>query len=342
MYERRTRAAGRMVGTAGGGPGARRGRGTRGGGRDRVLLAQLCVCLVLFLTVFLGRGLFPGRMAQLGEALRGVIAADFDFRGALAELGGSLAEGDTVLSDLGEFCVQVFGPQQAEAEPAALLTPPEAPAVLASELSFLSGRPDALERTEHYTGGEALGVVLTAAPAPEETAEQEAIQPQVLPAGAVVQVSDYDGPALPDNYTMDQLSLGELETMAPISGRLTSGYGYRVDPVKGTEGDFHGGVDIAGSEGSPIAAFADGVVEYTGEDNSYGRYFQIDHGNGVKSFYAHCSQVLVQKGQTVARGETVGLVGSTGNVTGPHLHLELKYGKLHLDPAYYVEFLDGE
>ena len=173
-------------------------------------------------------------------------------------------------------------------------------------------------------------------------AEQEAIQPQVLPAGAVVQVSDYDGPTLPDNYTMDQLSLGELETMAPISGRLTSGYGYRTDPVKGTAGDFHGGVDIAGSEGSPIAAFADGVVEYTGEDNSYGRYFQIDHGNGVKSFYAHCSQVLVQKGQTVALGETVGLVGSTGNVTGPHLHLELKYGKLHLNPAYYVEFLDGE
>ena len=342
MYEQRARAAGRTGGTAGGGPGARRGRGTRGGGRDRMLLAQLCVCLALFLTVFLGRGLFPGRMAQLGEELRGMIAADFDFRGALASLGGSLAEGETVLSDLGEFCVQVFGPQETEAEPAALLTPPAAPAVLASELSFLSGHPDALERTEHYTRGEALGVTLTAAPAPEETAEQEAVQPQVLPAGAVVQVSDYDGPALPDNYTMDQLSLGELETMAPISGRLTSGYGYRVDPVKGTAGDFHGGVDIAGSEGSPIAAFADGVVEYTGEDNSYGRYFQIDHGNGVKSFYAHCSQVLVQKGQTVARGETVGLVGSTGNVTGPHLHLELKYGKLHLNPAYYVEFLPAE
>ena len=99
---------------------------------------------------------------------------------------------------------------------------------------------------------------------------------------------------------------------------------------------------IAATEHCPIAAFADGVVEYTGEDNSYGRYFKIDHGNGVKSFYAHCSQVLVQKGQTVALGETVGLVGSTGNVTGPHLHLELKYGKLHLNPAYYVEFLPAE
>ena len=193
MYERRTRAAGRTGGTAGGGPGARRGRGTRGGGRDRMLLAQLCVCLALFLTVFLGRGLFPGRMAQLGEELRGMIAADFDFRGGAGQPGRVSGEGDTVLSDLGEFCVQVFDPQETEAEPAALLTPPAAPAVLASELSFLSGRPDALERTEHYTRGETLGVTLTAAPAPEEPAEQEAVQPQVLPAGAVIQVSDYDG-----------------------------------------------------------------------------------------------------------------------------------------------------
>ena len=62
----------------------------------------------------------------------------------------------------------------------------------------------------------------------------------------------------------------------------------------------------------------------------------------MKSFYAHCSQVLVRKGQAVSLGEKVALVGSTGNVTGPHLHLELKYGKLHLNPAYYVEFLTGE
>ena len=61
----------------------------------------------------------------------------------------------------------------------------------------------------------------------------------------------------------------------------------------------------------------------------------------MKSFYAHCSEVLVTKGQTVAMGETVARVGSSGSATGPHLHLELKYGKMHLDPAYYVEFLVG-
>ena len=73
-----------------------------------------------------------------------------------------------------------------------------------------------------------------------------------------------------------------------------------------------------------------------GEDPTY---LQIDHGNGVKSFYAHCSKLCVSQGQTVAAGETVALVGSTGVSTGPHLHLEIKCNGVHVDPAYYVTFL---
>lgn len=92
--------------------------------------------------------------------------------------------------------------------------------------------------------------------------------------------------------------------------------------------------------GDPIRAFAAGTVEYTGEDDSYGLYLQVDHGNGVKSFYAHCSKIVVVKGQEVAMGEKVAEVGSTGDSTGPHLHLEMKYNKMHLNPAYYVEFLE--
>ena len=91
--------------------------------------------------------------------------------------------------------------------------------------------------------------------------------------------------------------------------------------------------------GDPIAAFAAGTVEYTGENDSYGLYLQVDHGNGVKSFYAHCSKIEVVKGQAVAMGDTVARIGSTGTSTGPHLHLELKFNKTHLNPAYYVDFL---
>ena len=94
------------------------------------------------------------------------------------------------------------------------------------------------------------------------------------------------------------------------------------------------------SLGEPISAFAAGTVEYTGENDSYGLYLQVDHGNGIKSFYAHCSELLVSKGQTVAMGDTVALVGTTGVSTGPHLHLELKYEKTHLNPSYYVDFLE--
>ena len=157
-------------------------------------------------------------------------------------------------------------------------------------------------------------------------------------AGTLVAASDYSGPELPKNYTMDQLSLGDLETMAPVKGYLNSPYGYRDHPIDG-EYHFHTGADISGHMGDPIAAFADGTVEYTGEDDSYGLYFQLDHGNGVKSFYAHCSKVEVVKGQRVSMGDTVARIGSTGSSTGPHLHLELKFNKMHLNPAYYVDFL---
>lgn len=78
-------------------------------------------------------------------------------------------------------------------------------------------------------------------------------------------------------------------------------------------------------------------MDYIGQDDSYGLYLQLDHGNGIKSFYAHCSKLCVSKGQLVAMGEKIAEVGSTGNATGPHLHLELKLDGMHLDPTQYVE-----
>ena len=150
--------------------------------------------------------------------------------------------------------------------------------------------------------------------------------------------SDYSGEELPNNYTMDQLSLGDLETVTPVLGYINSGYGYRDHPISGVY-QFHGGVDISGKTGDPIQAFAAGTVEYVGEDDSFGLYLQLDHGNGVKSFYAHCSAVCVKKGQTVALGEKIAEVGASGTATGPHLHLELKYNKMHLNPIYYITYL---
>ena len=158
--------------------------------------------------------------------------------------------------------------------------------------------------------------------------------------GTVILRANYTGPALPENYTMDQISLGELQMVTPLLGHLRSTYGYRDHPVDG-EYKFHNGVDIGGQEGDAIGAFADGTVDYIGKNDTHGLYLQLDHGNGIKSFYAHCSKLCVSKGQLVAAGEKVAEVGSTGVATGPHLHLELKWNGLHLDPSYYVEFLSA-
>ena len=216
--------------------------------------------------------------------------------------------------------------------------------LLADELHFLSRSSDAAARISHYADLTRYGLTATPVePAPEPEPEPEPAPPEepaAVPAvGTVISVSDYSGDPLPNNYTMDQLSLGELETVTPVMGHLNSEYGYRDHPINGRY-QFHGGVDIGGQSGDPIGAFAAGTVEYTGEDDSYGLYLQLDHGNGVKSFYAHCSRIVVTKGQVVALGEKVAEIGSSGSATGPHLHLELKYNKMHLNPVYYVDILE--
>ena len=325
-------------------------------GRDRkqeqARFAQLLICLALFLAVFLGKGLFPQKLGQVGEDILALMGTDLDIPKALSNLGESLMEGDSLLADLGAFCMEVFGPApQESAPPEKVSLPPVRPdGVLDAELEFLGGDSGTAVRAAHYADFSRYGVKLPSeavqpeVPESEEPPAEETAVPEPPPAvpaaGTVIMYSDYSGEALPNNYTMDQVSLGELETTTPVMGRLTSGYGYRDHPISGKY-FFHGGIDIGGQTGDAIAAFADGVVEYTGKNDSYGLYLQIDHGNGVKSFYAHCSKIVATKGQTVSMGEKIAEIGSTGTSTGPHLHLELKYNKMHLDPAYYVEVLEN-
>lgn len=344
MYSQNMQTAGRrrsIRGSASSSWGGRRKKGT-----EQVRLVQLVICLALFLVILLGRGAFPQKMEQMWENILTLISTDLNLRESLSSLGESLAGNDSMLSDFGAFCVEVFGtaPQEDTSPEEVSFTPPQPADVLAAELKFLSQNTTAAG-TAHYADFSRFGLAMPALESePEEiipTDEPEMPEeaPVIPAAGMVVMVSDYSGDALPNNYTMDQLSLGDLETMTPVLGRLNSTYGYRDHPISGKY-LFHGGVDIGGQMGDPIAAFAAGTVEYTGEDDSYGLYLQVDHGNGVKSFYAHCSKIVVTKGQEVAIGEKVAEIGSTGNSTGPHLHLELKYNKMHLNPAYYVDFLE--
>ena len=342
-------AGNRAYRTSGRPAAGKRGRG-KGSGlspRERVRLGQLCVCLALFLMVFVGKGAFPRQLAQIQSKLVAVLTANTDFSAAFARLGESLGGQGSVLGELEDFCVEVFGIQPVEDGEAGAGSPSQT----AREQAFLNAGVSPADLAAHYlrledvpedwlSAGEEVSQDTQPEPQAEVQPETAAAQPEeTVPAvGTVLLSANYDGPALPNNYTMDQLSLGALETVNPILGHLNSTYGYRDHPVDG-EYKFHNGVDIGGQQGDPIGAFAAGTVEYIGENDDHGLYLQIDHGNGVKSFYAHCSKLLVSQGQAVAVGETVALVGSTGMSTGPHLHFEIKCAGVHVDPAYYLTFL---
>jgi murein DD-endopeptidase MepM/ murein hydrolase activator NlpD len=106
-------------------------------------------------------------------------------------------------------------------------------------------------------------------------------------------------------------------------GKLTSGFGPRVDPVDGSA-ENHSGLDIGAPEGATIRAVSGGVVKSAGPRGGYGNAVEVDHGGGLTSLYAHASSVLVQPGQHLAAGQAIGTVGHTGHATGPHLHLEVR------------------
>jgi murein DD-endopeptidase MepM/ murein hydrolase activator NlpD len=133
--------------------------------------------------------------------------------------------------------------------------------------------------------------------------------------------------------------LASTPAIQPISNRdlnrLSSGFGYRIDPVYKMV-KFHPGLDFTAPQGTPIYATADGTVETSGNlGNGYGNHVVVNHGYSYKTLYGHMSRIKAQKGQQVKRGEVIGYVGSTGKSTGPHLHYEVFKGAKRLDPIYF-------
>lgn len=122
------------------------------------------------------------------------------------------------------------------------------------------------------------------------------------------------------------------EPILPVQGaRITSRFGYRTHPITGNYG-FHTGLDLAAAEGTPISAVFYGKVTKIGEDDSWGKYVLVEHSDGFETFYCHLSEIYVEKGAVIRQGETVGLVGSTGISTGPHLHFEVRINGIRVDP----------
>ena len=123
-----------------------------------------------------------------------------------------------------------------------------------------------------------------------------------------------------------------ISLIKPVSGIITS----RFSESSRIRSSRHTGLDIATSAGTPVKAAAGGTVTFAGNKGSYGKMVVITHGNGVQTYYAHCSKLYVSAGQTVGQGATIAAVGTTGNSTGPHLHLEVRVNGVAYNPQNYV------
>lgn len=133
--------------------------------------------------------------------------------------------------------------------------------------------------------------------------------------------------------------LASTPAIQPLSNRdlnrLSSGFGYRIDPVYKTV-KFHPGLDFSAPQGTPIYATAEGTVKTAGNlGNGYGNHIVIQHGYSYSTLYGHMSRIKAKRGQRVKRGEVIGYVGSTGKSTGSHLHYEVFKGRKRLDPIYF-------
>lgn len=138
-----------------------------------------------------------------------------------------------------------------------------------------------------------------------------------------------------------QNKLNHIPSVLPINIKdytMSSGYGIRIDPVYKSH-KFHAGLDFAADMGTQVFATANGKVSFASQKSGYGNCIEIDHGYNYRTLYAHLSKILVPEGKEVKRGELIGLVGSTGKSTGPHLHYEVYFKDKPQNPVNYY-FMD--
>lgn len=193
-----------------------------------------------------------------------------------------------------------------------------------------------LERFDKSAPAQPSAAEISPTPAPTITPTSEpSPQPTVHPAVAAFLESQsaYSDCAVPESVSYERPEL-PFDYASPVSGVKSSGFGYRLHPIK-NEVKYHYGTDLAADTGTPITAFADGTIVAQGDSDSFGKYVMIDHPDGYRTLYAHCSELCMSCGN-VKKGSTIALVGSTGAATGPHLHFELERDGIYLNPEFYI------
>ena len=128
------------------------------------------------------------------------------------------------------------------------------------------------------------------------------------------------------------VDLGDIDLIEPVNGTISSRFG----AISSIRPSAHKGLDIATANGTGIKVVADGIVTFAGWDKYYGNYVMVLHKNGIETCYAHCSKLYVEAGEEVKQGDIIAAVGSTGNSTGNHLHLEIRKDGVALNPLHYL------
>lgn len=153
---------------------------------------------------------------------------------------------------------------------------------------------------------------------------------------AIVSTSQEQGfQSLIQHLQNKQNLLASTPAIRPTDGWVTSGFGYRISPFTGQR-VFHKALDIAAREGTPVVASADGIVTHAGANGLLGKVIAIDHGHGMITRYGHLNKTEKRPGEKVKRGDRIGLVGTTGRTTGPHLHYEVYLNGIPVNPKKYI------
>ena len=161
--------------------------------------------------------------------------------------------------------------------------------------------------------------------------QERPIESKIMVADATTNRKANNRVSTSTKVSRGKASLG-ITLIKPVQGRITAKYGEKSS----VRSSVHTGLDIAAPGGTPIKAAASGTVVFSGRKGSFGKMLVISHGNGVQTYYAHCSKLLANVGDKVSQGEVIANVGSTGNSTGNHLHLEVRVNGQSYNPQKYV------
>ncbi|MCO1601692.1 M23 family metallopeptidase [Desulfosporosinus nitroreducens] len=197
---------------------------------------------------------------------------------------------------------------------------------------------------------EKLSTILPLQPSSSSTSLSRGISPHApnfILVNPLVQTPDQNAQIVADHLVLLQryyeaaiVQKDQLEhtpSLLPVNGEITSPHGYRRNPFGGWSKEFHNGIDIACDYGTPVLATADGVVTFAGRNSIFGLRVDIDHGQGITTFYGHNSRLLVKEGDHVKKRDVIAYSGNSGRSTGSHLHYGTVVNERNVDPLTFTE-----